>query len=232
VNYILIPQLHRDIPLYNFVSVFQQQICADISICKLCFEWSNLILNRTTASGCLQATATFGSTKIPTSLGCFENTNIVPTCFGQCDGFCNFNGNCKDKKCICSSDWRGSDCSLANKCLNNCSKRGNCIEGTCQCDSNYYGADCSIFSTVNPLQSSVNHGIPTNGIVIGALITITVIVIALSAVIWYFYSKKKSENYRRLANNLRLEDDNEDDDVTKDKKAIGLEDDFDQKLQK
>eukprot|EP01125_Pyxidicula_operculata_P007547 TRINITY_DN2561_c0_g1_i2.p1 TRINITY_DN2561_c0_g1~~TRINITY_DN2561_c0_g1_i2.p1 ORF type:complete len:431 (-),score=47.00 TRINITY_DN2561_c0_g1_i2:783-2075(-) len=84
----------------------------------------------------------------------WEYCSFTAEYYGQCgcpnDCFSEFDhGNCTDSKCVCSPDYRGSDCSLV-KCPNhNCSGNGVCVTDAelgdyCLCDIKFTGPYCSI----------------------------------------------------------------------------------------
>lgn len=80
--------LRTETPLSQFKEVFREQENCERPIddsfpCQLCTKWSHLVLNESLAAGCgelnIKCVTTFG----PISLGCFNDTNVIPQCFGR-----------------------------------------------------------------------------------------------------------------------------------------------------
>jgi len=141
-----LPLYSRNYSVSQLRAVFQNEMCGEVSSCSACVRWKNLTLTETKAGGCgTIAFKCFGITYKEQSLGCFQDDNVVPHCFGTCPKSCNFQGTCDKGVCVCDSDWAGDDCSKPNICLNNCTGHGRCKNAECHCDATYKGADCSVY---------------------------------------------------------------------------------------
>lgn len=78
---------------------------------------------------------------------------LLPACPNECSG----NGLCFKGECVCSGNFAGIDCSMAQcpegrsgpgcafaACPHDCDGKGICLSGQCMCDQGHAGPDCSI----------------------------------------------------------------------------------------
>ena len=89
----------------------------------------------------------------------FIHKSKSKSCINDCT-----HGTCKDGTCICSTGWKGDDCSKAiPSCPNNCTSpdNGTCDHDTmkCTCKGTWLGNDCSI----TPKECPKNCTSPDNG---------------------------------------------------------------------
>jgi hypothetical protein len=68
----------------NFKRGLAVQQCVESNICSACLSWKDLVLNQTMAAGCAMLSLECLDYKMMEySLGCYNDTNIVPLCFGK-----------------------------------------------------------------------------------------------------------------------------------------------------
>jgi len=187
----------KSYPITQFKNFFQEVPVCSRPPCKICLQWSNLVLNQTTVAGC--GTITFDcGVPIPSyPLGCFSDSQIAPRCFANCPNSCSFNGICSNGMCQCSNSWTGPDCSMFyNNCPNSCggSIRGKCINNACVCNPNFSGNDCSVYATA----SSPSSGPSVVLIVLIVLILLAVIATAAGIGIWLYRRRIRPPTFTPL----------------------------------
>jgi len=190
---IQVPLTERSYPVKSLNTVFQQDVCIDNNGCSVCLKWSNLVLTSTTAGGC--GILSFYCGGIPLSsypLGCFNDTQIVPACFGTCTNDCSGHGTCNLGTCSCSRGWKGDDCSTQDLvCPKNCGGKGKCNNGVCSCISGYTGADCS--ELISHKSSSSTTSSSFNPAFVIAPLVLVVGVVAIGVVVWYLKKKRDAQ---------------------------------------
>mmetsp|Transcript_21834 Transcript_21834/g.30531 ORF Transcript_21834/g.30531 Transcript_21834/m.30531 type:complete len:416 (-) Transcript_21834:43-1290(-) len=175
--------LSQEYPITEFYAIFGAPTCVSLPPCQVCIGWDDLVLNSTYAAGC--GSVSFNCPymqPVNKPLGCFEDDNVVPSCFGTCPNLCSGRGNCKSGKCECASGWTGDDCS-EEVCPNSCSGHGDCTSKGCNCDDGWESNDCS--------KEASNGGLSTGGVV---AITLTSVALIGGAGVgaWYFIKKRSN----------------------------------------
>jgi len=186
-GFLELPLDERTYPVKSLNTLFQQDICVNQAGCSVCLKWSNLNITPTLAHGCATLSFACGSPLASYPLGCFDDNNVVPACFGTCPNNCNGHGTCTLGLCYCTDHYSGDDCSLLS-CPNNCNEQGNCQNGVCSCFSEWTGDDCTTpFS--NGKSSPVKPNF-TAAYVVAPLILIVGIA-AVGVGVWYIKKKKE-----------------------------------------
>jgi len=153
-----LPLYQKEYPVKNFNKIFADNMCFNQGGCSVCLTWTDLELTPTRAHGC--GTMTFKCPGLPEAaypLDCFDDTQVMPQCFGTCLNDCSGHGTCDKGTCYCSPQYKGEDCSAAEaKCPNDCTGHGTCGGGACSCQTGYVGNDCgtnlnSNSSKISPL---------------------------------------------------------------------------------
>jgi hypothetical protein len=76
--------LNYTMTLDNFRRGLSQPSCVKAYLCDTCLGWKSLVLNKTMAYGCATITVEcFDYPLLQYTMGCYEDTNIVPLCFGR-----------------------------------------------------------------------------------------------------------------------------------------------------
>jgi len=191
-----------ELPLYSkcyllseWQYFFSDNLCLNYMNCTACFLWDKLFMNSTYLYGCaaVNFSCISGISYSPLSLGCFQDSNILPQCWAICPSNCSNRGSCQMGKCNCSNGWKGRDCSVVPSCISNgCSNHGSCTDqGLCHCDSDYTGENCSIYIDTD---TNANH---SNSQIIGVVILLILIVallgflICTGLVIWYLIKRRR-----------------------------------------
>jgi len=179
-----IPLYRKSYPVNTLNVVFQSDICTNSGGCNICLRWNNLVLTPTEASGCGTLSLTCGGAAIGSyPLGCFDDKQIIPACFGTCPNNCSGHGTCNLGKCYCSPNFSSQDCSVQSlPCDNGCGQ-GKCNNGVCSCNVGWTGTTCS--------EASNNQN--SNSFNAAYVVVPLVLVVGVAAVgvgIWYVKKKK------------------------------------------
>jgi len=195
----------------TFYQTFQSGQCGTLNFCTACLTWSELHLSDTMASGCGVATIQCPGVSYPYQIGCFNDTQVVPQCFGACPNDCSGHGTCAQGYCYCDAGWQGSyDCSqqTGSQCPNNCNNHGTCYNSACYCDDGWAGTACTIQRSTSSGKGSTSGSSSASsggnksyvvGIVIG-LVTI-IIIAGVIGVVWYI---RKHRNQKHQFSQLEL----------------------------
>jgi len=144
----------------EFSTYFGGSTCANVLGCSACLYWNNFVLNTTYMRGCpAMNMSCVGSDYGPYLLNCFEDTNLVPSCFGTCPKNCSGKGTCSNGQCNCNSGWQGTTCAIP-KCdlVMECSGNGECIApNTCKCLDGWTDVSCEI-PECNEVNNCSSHG--------------------------------------------------------------------------
>jgi len=190
----IIPLYSKQYSVGELKTVFNTDLCFDGLGCRLCFKWKNLVLNDKMASGCIQGTFTcagipFGNREF----GCFQDTDVIPQCFGTCPKNCSGNGNCQNAFCKCNDGFQGDDCSVEKSCISNCGGHGVCSKGNCFCSANWNGTDCTIFT--GPKTTPKDPG-STGIIILGSFIIAFIVIgvgISIGAAVYCVRKRRRNQ---------------------------------------
>jgi len=185
---------NRTSPVSTLTTAFQKEQCTGPlpDMCEICYSWDNLKVNSTDASGCGVISAKCFGREVNYQLGCFDNRDIVPRCFGACPSYCSYHGLCVAGQCSCIQNYTGNDCSIfdpsSGSCATNCGGigKGKCLNGTCQCNIGWGGDDCE-----NPwIDDSPSTTSKVGMIVIP--ISVALCLAGTAAAWWYLRKKARS----------------------------------------
>lgn len=224
-----VPMYDNSYPISQFKQIFQAGQCADLGVCSACIAWDNLTLTETYAGGCGSVSITCPGMSDSYQIGCFEDNNIIPDCFGSCPNNCTgTHGTCDNGICHCNGQWSGDDCSVISGCPGggHCSGHGTCQISTdgngriCHCDDGYAGTDCSIKkpSTTTGSSDNNNNGSKPSKAKIAAVVIPIIIIIAGAVVfaIWYTRRNRKLTPQFTQLDLITAEDDDDDEGLRSD----------------
>ena len=198
--------------LSRFESLFQSEgWCEGAFGCESCIEWTGRTLNATNFSGCASAHFSCAGQDIKRFLGCYQENDVIPRCFGGCTNYCNFHGICKTtndggKECVCDEGWTGNACQTQFDGVcpeGGCNSHGVCNAGQCICDDGFSGSDCS--------SKGKKRG--ANSVEISIIVILVVIILLGAGAGAVFYWKKRSSSHHHpyfSAQDLEIQDDEND----------------------
>jgi len=189
-----VPFFSESYQITQFKALFQKGQCAHFGLCQTCLYWSNLTLTDNMASGCGAMNISCpGLNYGPYDLGCFQDDEVVPGCFGSCPNNCSNHRICDTGYCQCSSNWKGDDCSIIAGCPSDCSSHGTCqTNQKCSCNSGWAGTDCSIKSPIISTTGTIKKSGSNSSVALYVVIPLMLIaaVAIAGGVYWYIRRKR------------------------------------------
>jgi len=194
-------------PITQFKNVFESApTCTPAFLgCDLCSEWTNIYLNATSAAGCgaLSLKCALGINFGPEPLGCFNNDNLIPECFGTCPNNCNGRGICNNGFCQCNAPYLAPDC-LGTGCPDNCggSIRGSCINNKCSCNDGFAGVGCTDYVGFGSSAASNNDYVVPLAATLGTVGGLLLLG-AIGGIIFVLIRKRRQGTLTTTFNNLK-----------------------------
>lgn len=176
--------------------------------CSTCLLWTGRKLDASNFSGCASATFNCQGQQINRYLGCYEDDDIIPRCFGDCPDYCNFHGICRTisgtKTCVCDPGWTDKACKTPYDGVcptKGCGDHGYCNEGKCICDDGFSGEKCSKEASKSRSSSEVA----------AIVLVLILLILIVGGSAGYFYYKKQQKQARNQSyfspEDLEIQDD-------------------------